>query len=63
MRSSTSPLRPALPPPPDVFQAGAVVMVELPFEFALEVLLVDRAIEARLLWEGFEIRRLPIGSA
>ena len=63
MSHTTSLLPPApLPTPPGVFQAGHVVVVELAFDFSLEVLLLDRATEARLLWEGFEVRRLPVGS-
>lgn len=64
MRVSSSTVPPArLPTSPCVFQAGHVVVVELPFEFSIEVLLLDRATEARILWEGFEIRRLPVGRA
>lgn len=52
-----------LPARPSVFQAGHVVVVELPFELSIEILLIDRASEGRILWEGFEIRRLPVGRA
>jgi hypothetical protein len=44
-----------------VFQAGHVVVVDIALEFSLEILLIDRATEARILWEGFEVRRLPVG--
>jgi hypothetical protein len=64
MRHTTSlPPHAPLPMPPGVFQAGHVVVVELPFEFSIEVLLLDRATEARILWEGFEVRRLTVGCA
>lgn len=61
--SSSSPSAVQLPARPSVFQAGHVVVVELPFELSIEILLIDRASEGRILWEGFEIRRLPVGRA